>query len=343
MFDISYSFPLPLGNEEIKKLLRNELENCKLNHALLLEGPIGSGRKTFARNIASALACKASCRPCGNCRYCKRIIDNKCPDVINIVVPNEKKTISVDQIREIRLDAFVIPCELDFKMYIISEADKMTIAAQNAFLKILEEPPEYVYFILICESSATLLPTIKSRTQNLKMECFSQEILSDLAISKIPSAKKLLEYNDNAYYAALKRSMGSFGMLEKNIADALKKNKSDEDNLSYLILHSLVASTKDEYILQMSSIPSEREEYRAFLDSVIYILRDLIAIKSVGNASLSLSDSSAQKLSDLFSEKQLYSLFDFVYNIRAENESNTNINLSSANLLFSLWEIIRGV
>lgn len=340
--DKSYHFSALFGNEQLKSLLINELENGKLTHALLLEGAQGTGRRTLVRQYACALACTSLTSPCGICRNCKRILADNCPDVVYIGVPENKKTISVDQIRDIRSDAYIIPGELDFKMYVVNDADKMTPSAQNAFLKILEEPPSYVYFVLICESAASLLPTVKSRTQNLRMEVFSQERLEELLLRELPAAKTLAERDRDAFEGAVRRAKGSYGQAIANIKSASRKKKNSAEALICTLLGLLADGTKKEFYALLTELPTDREEYRSFLDLFLSVIRDAVAAKNTGHSALTISEDDCEVIISRYSEKNLAVLFDTVFCCREDNESNTNINLSSANLMFTLWESVRG-
>jgi len=333
-------FKTPFGNETNKKLIANEVENGAFTHALLLEGAKGSGKKTLAKQIACALACQSEIRPCLNCRDCQRILQDKCTDITYIGVPEDKKTIPVSVIRNIRSDAYIIPGELDFKMYIITEADKMTIEAQNAFLKVLEEPPKYVYFILLCESSALLLPTVKSRTQNLRTEQLSAEILEELVLKNLPSAEKLRNSDREAFDNAVKSCKGSYGLLCEKIKSAGRKKSSDGDNPVFLLFDNLIKSDSREYLLSNYLIPTDREEYRAYINTLLYAIRDIINSKVGCDNSIMLPSHKANELASEYSEGDLIKLYDAVFSHRNDVELNTNINLSSAYLLLTMWKTV---
>ncbi|MDD5953049.1 MAG: ATP-binding protein [Oscillospiraceae bacterium] len=141
-------------------------------HGVLLEG--GDSRSLLA--LSKKLAMTAVCtdpqhKPCGKCPCCKKAKGNNHPDVITVVESDPKrKTISVDLMRWLREDAIVKPNEADKKVYQIPRADTMTREAQNALLKLLEEPPDYAVFLLLCQNSAAMLPTIRSRVQTYSLE-----------------------------------------------------------------------------------------------------------------------------------------------------------------------------
>jgi DNA polymerase-3 subunit delta' len=170
-----------VGNAKLREKLCLDVLAGKLNHAVILEGAKGTGKHTVAMNVAAALACTEKNRPdtdvpCGSCRGCKKVLEGKSPDVI-IIGCGTKATLGVDAIRVLREDVHTVPNDLDFKLYIIEDADKMTTQAQNALLLTLEEPPSFVRFVLLCESADMLLETIRSRAPVLRTEPIPNEEL----------------------------------------------------------------------------------------------------------------------------------------------------------------------
>ena len=141
-----------------------------------------------AREAAAEILCSASgTRPCGECPSCRKIAHGTHPDVIAVrrqpdSKGNLKKEITVDQIRELSMDAYILPNEADHKVYIIEEADRMNLNAQNAALKLLEEPPNGAVLLLCVVNPAALLPTVRSRCTEVNINGesirFSEEALA---------------------------------------------------------------------------------------------------------------------------------------------------------------------
>lgn len=148
-----------VGNQSVISTLNKMILSRTLPHAILIEGEEGCGKRTLARYIAKSAVCTGDTPLCGGCANCRA---TNSPDIIYVTTEG-KKTIQVDTIRQIRQQASVLPHQSPKQVFIIEKADTMTPQAQNALLKILEEPPEYVIFILITESGQALLPTILSR------------------------------------------------------------------------------------------------------------------------------------------------------------------------------------
>ena len=159
------------GNERIKRQLSLRERGKGLSHAYLIVGPEGSGRHTLARLVTAAMVCSApmdSC-PCGECTPCKKVLRGIHPDVQVFSGPGEGKPITVDQIRQLRADAYVRPNEGERKVYWLEGADRMNPSAQNAMLKLLEEGPPYAAFLLLAENSGGVLQTIRSRCEELPL------------------------------------------------------------------------------------------------------------------------------------------------------------------------------
>ena len=143
-------FPSLYGNEPIKNSIGKDILLDTNAHAYILEGPKGSGKHLAARLIASSLLCsnknKSGILPCGECLSCKKIAKNLSPDLIWINSEG-KATISVDIIRNVRNGLHIPPNDGDKKIYIIEDADTMTLQAQNAFL--LSLPIRYFLCLLL--------------------------------------------------------------------------------------------------------------------------------------------------------------------------------------------------
>ena len=125
-----------------------------------------------ADTIAMAVVCDArnAKRPCGGCVHCNKSSRRIHPDITEITRLDNKLIISVDQIRELKKDVYIVPNEAAQKAYIVRDADSMNVNAQNAFLQILEEPPAHAVFILCTNNPLALLPTIRSRCVELRAQ-----------------------------------------------------------------------------------------------------------------------------------------------------------------------------
>jgi len=163
-----------IGNELIKSQISEMVAGNRLPHAMILEGEDGLGKHTLAAIISAAAICEQSNAPCGKCRVCDLVARYVHPDVC--LYSPQKSTFKVDTVRTIRNDAYVMPLEAKRRVFILEHTELMNKEAENALLKVLEEPPGTAIFILLTQSSSQLLPTIRSRciTFSLQQPTFEQ-------------------------------------------------------------------------------------------------------------------------------------------------------------------------
>ena len=155
----------------IKEHFLKAIESHRISHAYILTGEEGTGRKSIANAFAMTLLCeKGGTEPCMVCHSCKQALSGNHPDLI-YVTHEKPASIGVDDIREQINDTIQIrPYSSYYKIYIVDEAEKMTVQAQNALLKTIEEPPSYAVIILITTNQEAFLPTILSRCVQLKLK-----------------------------------------------------------------------------------------------------------------------------------------------------------------------------
>lgn len=150
------------GHQRIKTIMENMISNDQLPHGLCFHGPKGIGKRFLAQEIARATLCETR-TSCGTCSHCHKMKSGNHPDFV--LVEPDGQDIKVDQIRNISENLHFRPYEGRARIIVLDQAERMAEAAANAFLKSLEEPPEYVYFILVTSDVKSLLPTIRSRCQ----------------------------------------------------------------------------------------------------------------------------------------------------------------------------------
>lgn len=161
------TFASLLGNEELKAAWQHALHG-RFPQSILLTGPKGIGKLTAARVLTMALLCESTGeKPCGQCAACRKVEQNYHSDVTCIDAGDAE--IKVDTARRIRSECAVYPGDSDRRIFLIRHAQNMNAAAQNALLKLLEEPPEYAFFILMTENESAILPTILSRCTQYAM------------------------------------------------------------------------------------------------------------------------------------------------------------------------------
>ena len=167
-----------VGHSEIIQYIQNAVTEDKVSHAYILNGEKGSGKKMLAGLFAQTLQCeKGGTEPCYECHSCKQAVSGNHPDII-WVTHEKPNSISVDDIRvQINGDIQVKPYNGKYKIYIVPDADMMTVQAQNALLKTIEEPPAYAVILLLTENANSLLPTICSRCVMLKLRNIKDQLV----------------------------------------------------------------------------------------------------------------------------------------------------------------------
>ena len=162
------------ANRTLKDMLAVMINGQRLSHAILLQGEAGTGKRTLARLTAQAVLCRGNPggeRPCGVCSSCRKAEKGIHPDIIEMGAEALRpQSFHIDTVRQLRQEAFIAPNESSSKLYILHNVQNMTAQAQNALLKILEEPPETVIFILLCENRSALLETVLSRCVSFTLE-----------------------------------------------------------------------------------------------------------------------------------------------------------------------------
>jgi DNA polymerase-3 subunit delta' len=170
-----------IGQGKILSLLDYSLKTNAIAHAYLLVGPRHVGKGTLAVNMAQALNCDGPEVPCGECRSCQRIREGKHADVTSIGL-DSRSEIGIDDIRELQRLANLPPYEGKFKVFIIDEAECLSTEAANSLLKILEEPPQRIVWLLLAGEEGRLLPTIISRCQRLELKPVSSERVQEVLV-----------------------------------------------------------------------------------------------------------------------------------------------------------------
>lgn len=269
-------FPSLIKNERLKQTLSGSL-----SHAYIIEGAKGSGRLTAVRNAAAAALCEnreseSHPLPCGECSVCSRIFRGIHPDVIETQL-EDKKSIGVDTVRNLRSQVFIAPSESDFKFFVIGDADLMTPEAQNALLISLEEPPEFSVFFLLVTDKSLLLETIRSRCVTLNTERLDADMVRR-ELEKITGDKALIE-------KAISAADGSLGEAIRLISDGSAEKDGLRDTAAELIRVILTGSAADKVRLAVG-FPKSKDAQDKIFTYAVCAVRDIISKKVRTDAGL---------------------------------------------------------
>ena len=267
-------------NSRLKHSLSELVDAGKLPHTIIIEGGSADTRVKLARLLAASLVCVSMTdRPCAVCPACEKAFGTKAggkksagdkllgkkllhPDISEVEKEKDRKRFSINIIRKIRKEAYITPNEAKAKVYIVLESHLMTTEAQNAFLKILEEPPSYLCFILECTSKSLLLPTVLSRAV-----CFS---LGQLELGDGVRAKKMeLAAQTATDIAFAITAPYEYELLKKTAV--FEKNK----NLLALCLPELELIVRDALVLQAGG----KETFSASPKAAAVLAGDLTQVR----------------------------------------------------------------
>ena len=341
------------GNERLLSFLSDRIAERNAPHAYLLEGPEGSGKKTLALWLAQALNCQnEEAVPCRRCRFCRTIGAMQSPDVfwIGMTEGTAKKSIGVDEIRAITDTIYLLPNDLETKIYIIPGADAMTQQAQNAFLKLLEEPPSYVLFLLLCENRYALLPTVRSRVQLLTMERFSEDALREWAMRNCESAPRLSETKPEVLSTAIRLADGSVGRLRTFLSLSEKERETHpyfeacetaEQCFSTLFPEGSDSGFRTELMKIFLKRADTRERLVRLADTLCTALRDLLLCAECSGERprelLYFDADRGIRLAGLCVRSRIWEAYRDLAAVRDSSDANPNVALMQNSMMRALY------
>ena len=317
-----------LGNEKIRHHLRESIIKRSISHAYILAGDKGIGKSKIAREFAMELICEKH-TGCGECPACRQFLADAYPDFFYMDAEG-KECIGIDRIREnIVNDVSIRPYHGKVKIYIIDEADKMTVGAQNALLKTIEEPPEYVVILLLVRNMSLLLETIRSRCIKLLLSAVSNDRIKSWLVEKGISedvATVVASYSNGAPGIAkvMAESEDFAGMYNQNV-EFLKKISEASINDILLFIEELKKRTGG---------------FKDFINFLRLWYRDICILKltkKIDNLVFIREESIILRLSREYTLKKINSIIDLI----DETETRLNSNVSGDTVMELLFIGIR--
>ncbi len=294
------NFDQIIGQEHIVKILKNQIKNGQVSQAYLFTGTRGTGKTSTARILAKAINCTGEDIPCGKCTNCQSIRDGAFMDVIELDAASNN---GVDDLRAI-IDSVQYPPAMGrYKVYIIDEVHMLTPAAENAFLKTLEEPPEYAIFILATTDPEKVKSTIKSRCMTLNFRRVSEKDL-------VKGMKRICEKYDvspkeEALNTIARKADGSvrdaLSILEQCIETG-EKNFTEEEVYYYTeslgsefyleLTEAVIDGDISSAIVKINDMLLAGKDAKEMLSDFLTYLRNLLVAKCTNNAEVLIGISS---------------------------------------------------
>lgn len=303
------------GQDAIVRTLKNQINADRIGHAYLFCGTRGTGKTTVAKIFAKAVNCEhpVDGSPCGECAMCKSIAAGTSMNVIEIDAASNN---GVDNIREIREEVTYRPTEGKYKVYIIDEVHMLSIGAFNALLKTLEEPPEYVIFILATTEAHKIPITILSRCQRYDFKRISIETIAARLRELID--KEGWDVEDKAVRYIAKMADGSMrdslSLLDQCAAFYMNETLTYDHVLEVLgavdtevfsrLLRQLLAMDVHQVIETVDELVMQGRELSQLAADFTWYLRNLLLVKSSGNME-DVLDVSSENLALLKEEAQM--------------------------------------
>lgn len=270
--------------------IADTIESREVAHAIVLESHSEERSTEVAQLISCIILCKNR-EICGYCKDCKKVFNNTHPDV-EVIEGN--KSIKIDVIRGVRMSAYIKPNEAVAKIFIIKGATEMTVAAQNALLKILEEPPENVFFLLIVKEAKELLTTVLSRVQVVNLDISCKNTVDKRLYER--AKQQLLNVSEGAYYELM------VNMFEIDIDKRVIEENLE--TLELLIRDIVVAKEKQDYSQEWIKVFIEKFTVEELLCEKEVIDKAKSKLKYNVNMELFLTWISAKMIAELRNKRR---------------------------------------
>lgn len=323
------------GNEPAKRSLIQAVLQDRVSNAYVLEGTQGVGKKLAAQTFARSLVCQhpTDQGPCDVCDACRKAKGRNHPDIIYLTRVADKASIGVDDVREqILKEVYLKPYLSSRRVFIIGEADALSVEAQNALLKILEEPPAYATFILCVTKQDQLLDTVLSRSCVISFFPLSVEEVTAFLEQHYGANEK------TKLFARL--SQGSIGTAISLLSDEHTEQLYEASISAVLRLKqnpSAVRETADFLV-------AEKEHIAHITDFMQTFLRDCVLLQSGMEQQIIYENkrSDMRVFCDGISKKGLVAAFDRLTDLKLRMKQNLNYNASVLETVMRMWEDIHG-
>lgn len=320
------------GYNEIKGMLKRTVQRGKGFHAYIFSGEKGCGKETMANLFAMALQCeKQTGEPCMECASCKRALSGNQPDIIR--VRHEKpESIGVEEIRtQLVDDMFIRPFENKYKIYLVPDASLMTVQAQNALLKTLEEPPAYGIMILLADNMEALLPTIRSRCNTVQFNPLPDKLVRDYLTGELQVSETYADI-----YTAL--SMGKIG-IARQLAKSSEATEKLQESIRFLVRSKDLDSANR--VEMTRKLAADKKDIYDYLDIYTIWFRDVLYFKATKESEALIfkaNRSDIAKRASVSSYEGLQKILEAIDTARTRLRANVNPELVLELLFLTMSE-----
>ena len=321
-----------IGQEQLKEHLQNAIAMNKVSHAYIINGERSSGKEFVAKVFAAALQCeKGGTEPCGECHSCIQAKSGNQPDII-FVSHDKPNSIGVEDIRaQINNDIGIKPYSSPRKVYIMNEGEKMTVQAQNALLKTLEEPPEYAVILILTANVDSLLPTILSRCVVLNMKPVPDHKVKKYLMEEL----EIPDYKANICVAFARGNIGKAKMLASS--EEFEKVKEEAVTLVKYINDMDIS----EVVKAIKKISEYQFDVTDYLDILSVWYRDALLFKATKDANSLIFKNELQyirKVADRSTYEGIETIVKALQQAKRRLEANVNFDLTMELLLLTIQE-----
>ncbi len=321
-----------IGHEKIIENFKNAVMNGHIAHSYIFEGPRTIGKRTTAIALSKILLCESKQQEsCGICTSCVQFKNDNQPDFK--IISTEDSSIKVEEVRALEKDIGIRPFSGNRKIYIICGAEKMTVAAQNSFLKTLEEPPEYAVIILTTENKDALLPTIVSRCQTVVFKPTSSSRIEKFLIDKFD------ETDEEASFIA-NFSNGIVGRAVKLSQNEKFKDLRDE---TIKAIDTTVMESKEKIFTTREFFEKNKEDIVEILDIVLFYFRDVVIYGETESDKHIINKDKMHFIKTHYNQLEKNALHDIIETVLDTKDNihlKVNFSLNIEMMLLEIQEVI---
>lgn len=325
----SLSMPEVAGNEQLLSEFRQMRRQNHLPHALLLHGERGCGKKLIAKWFSMLVLCEdGEHAPCGRCKSCRLVAEDAHPDVMTAEHSGKRMGFSVETVRMIRREAAVLPNNGDMRVFLFPDSDGMSVQAQNALLKSVEEPPAHSCFVFTAESVGALLPTLLSR--------MTAKTVFPVTPGECAEALLRRSFQDGEIRTAVAKFGGNIGKCIAYLTDESVRRAADD---AAALSTALAQRNEYELLRLLTAAASDKEQLTRTLELLDCQLRDAAVMTLEGSfPRLGCDRAAAEALSAGLTPRRALRMHGAIREAFADLDGNVSAGLTATALCAALCD-----